>query len=297
MHLLVIEDDPRLSRLLKRLLEDDRHVVEVATDGRSGLEIAEDAPGIEGIILDIGLPDMSGLEVARRLRASGSGVHILMLTARDTVGDRVNGLDAGADDYLVKPFAFEELSARLRALGRRATPAGRRTAPHLVVGPIALDEAARRVTVDGATDRSQSARVLAARVPAAPRRPDADARPAARPGLAVRGRGDPQRGRCLHPLPARQAGRRGAAHRDGPGGRLPAVRCLTARAAPPSQRPHRPSRPTRPACCAASGPTSPCGAAGSPSRCSSSSGSSCTWPSTAPWRRPARPSWWPARAP
>jgi DNA-binding response OmpR family regulator len=151
MHLLVIEDDPRLSRLLKRLLEDDRHVVEVATDGRSGLEIAEDAPGIEGIILDIGLPDMSGLEVARRLRASGSGVHILMLTARDTVGDRVTGLDAGADDYLVKPFAFEELSARLRALGRRGTPTGRRTAPHLVVGPIALDEAARRVTVDGAT--------------------------------------------------------------------------------------------------------------------------------------------------
>jgi DNA-binding response OmpR family regulator len=150
MHLLVIEDDPRLSRLLKRLLEDDRHVVEVATDGRSGLEIAEDAPGIEGIILDIGLPDMSGLEVARRLRASGSGAHILMLTARDTDGDRVTGLDAGADDYLIKPFAFEELSARLRALGRRATPTGRRTAPHLVVGPIALDETARRVTVDGA---------------------------------------------------------------------------------------------------------------------------------------------------
>ena len=126
MHLLVIEDDPRLSRLLKRLLEDDRHVVELATDGATGLELAEDAPGIECVILDVGLPDISGLEVARRLRAEGSDVPILMLTARDTVGDRVTGLDAGADDYLVKPFAFEELSARLRAMARRS--AGRRVA-------------------------------------------------------------------------------------------------------------------------------------------------------------------------
>ncbi len=152
MHLLVIEDDPRLGRLLKRLLEDDRHVVELATDGRSGLEIAEEGPGIECVILDIGLPDISGLEVARQIRAAASEVTILMLTARDTVGDRVNGLDAGADDYLVKPFAYEELSARLRALSRRgANGASRRTQPRLVVGPITLDETARRVTVDDAT--------------------------------------------------------------------------------------------------------------------------------------------------
>lgn len=151
MHLLVIEDDPRLGRLLKRLLEDDKHVVELATDGRSGLEIAEGAPGIECIVLDIGLPDISGLEVAQRLRAGGSQTAILMLTARDTVGDRVTGLDAGADDYLVKPFAFEELSARLRALSRRGTPVGKRAEPKLQVGPITLDEAARRVTVDDTT--------------------------------------------------------------------------------------------------------------------------------------------------
>ena len=119
MHLLVIEDDPRLSRLLRRLLEEDRHVVELATDGETGLEIATATDGIEAIVLDVGLPDISGLEVARRIRATGSDVAILMLTARDTVGDRVTGLDAGADDYLVKPFAYEELSARLRALGRR----------------------------------------------------------------------------------------------------------------------------------------------------------------------------------
>ena len=150
MHLLVIEDDPRLSRLLKRLLEDDRHVVELANDGHSGLEIAEDAPGIECVILDIGLPDISGLEVARRLRAQGSDVTIIMLTARDTIGDRVTGLDAGADDYLVKPFAFEELSARLRALSRRGADATghRRTQPKLTAGAITLDETARRVTVD-----------------------------------------------------------------------------------------------------------------------------------------------------
>ena len=149
MHLLVIEDDPRLSRLLKRLLEDDRHVVELALDGETGLEIAEDAPGIECVILDVGLPDISGLEVARRLRAAGSDVQILMLTARDTVGDRVTGLDAGADDYLVKPFAFEELSARLRALGRRGTESNghRRTTPRLTVGDISLDEVSRKVAV------------------------------------------------------------------------------------------------------------------------------------------------------
>ena len=149
MHLLVIEDDPRLSRLLKRLLEDDRHIVELATDGETGLEIAEDAPGIECVILDIGLPDISGLEVARRLRAAGSDVQILMLTARDTVGDRVTGLDAGADDYLVKPFAFEELSARLRALGRRGhdVNGSRRGQPKLAAGVITLDETARRVSV------------------------------------------------------------------------------------------------------------------------------------------------------
>ena len=150
MHLLVIEDDPRLSRLLRRLLEEDRHVVELATDGVSGVEIAAAAPGIDAIVLDVGLPDISGLEVARRVRASGSDVAILMLTARDTVGDRVSGLDAGADDYLVKPFAYEELAARLRALGRRGN-GSRRAEPKLVVGPITLDETARRVTLDGKT--------------------------------------------------------------------------------------------------------------------------------------------------
>jgi two-component system response regulator MprA len=149
MHLLLVEDDPRLQRVLRRLLEDDRHVVEVAPDGRTALELVEATEGIEAIILDLGLPDISGLEVARRLRRDGRELTILMLTARDTVNDRVTGLDAGADDYLVKPFAYEELSARLRALARRVEPGARRPEPVLAAGPIALDERSRRVTVEG----------------------------------------------------------------------------------------------------------------------------------------------------
>ncbi len=147
MHLLVVEDDPRLGPLLRRLLEGDRHVVELATDGPTGLELAEGVPGLDAIVLDIGLPRLSGLEVARRLRTGGSRLPILMLTARDTVGDRVTGLDAGADDYLVKPFAYEELAARLRALARRASPAPERAGTQLTAGDIVLDERLRRVTV------------------------------------------------------------------------------------------------------------------------------------------------------
>ena len=149
MHLLLVEDDPRLQRVLRRLLEDDRHVVEVAPDGRTALELAEATAGIETVILDLGLPDISGLEVARQLRRGGRELSILMLTARDTVNDRVAGLDAGADDYLVKPFAYEELAARLRALARRSEPGARRPDPVLAAGPISLDERSRRVTVDG----------------------------------------------------------------------------------------------------------------------------------------------------
>ena len=149
MHLLIVEDDDRLRRLLKRLLEEQRHVVETAATGTEGLDLATTpGGGIDVVVLDVGLPDMSGLEVARRLRAAGSEVAILMLTARDTVGDRVSGLDAGADDYLVKPFAFAELSARLRALGRRSTPGPRRPEPRLRMGGILLDETRRLVTVD-----------------------------------------------------------------------------------------------------------------------------------------------------
>jgi two-component system, OmpR family, response regulator len=150
MHLLLVEDDTRLARALTRLLEEDRHIVEHAPDGRSGIELAGAIEGLDAVILDIGLPDMSGLDVARAIRDDGIDTSILMLTARDTVNDRVAGLDAGADDYVVKPFAYAEVAARLRALARRAEPGPRRAAPVLRAGAITLDETARRVTVDGA---------------------------------------------------------------------------------------------------------------------------------------------------
>ena len=133
MHLLVVEDDPRLVRLLRRLLEEDRHVVETATTGLDGLDIVEATTGIELVVLDLGLPDISGLEVARRIRASGSEVAILMLTARDTVGDRVTGLDAGRG-------RLPRQAVRLRGAGRSppgARPTRRERAtpePKLVAG-------------------------------------------------------------------------------------------------------------------------------------------------------------------
>ena len=146
MHVLVVEDNARLSRLLRRLLTQDRHVVETALTAEDGLEIATSSAELDVVILDVGLPDKSGFEVARMLRRQGSQVPILMLTARDAVSDRVEGLDAGADDYLVKPFAYEELLARLRALARRP-PARKLMA--LRSGPFELDEATRRVTIGG----------------------------------------------------------------------------------------------------------------------------------------------------
>ena len=148
MKILLVEDDPRLSRSLARLLEQDRHNVEVAPDGETGLDIALGENGIDVVILDIGLPDISGLEVARRIREERRELAILMLTARDTVDDRVTGLDSGADDYVVKPFSYDELAARLRALARRTASVVRRPEPRLTAGPISLDETSRTVTVN-----------------------------------------------------------------------------------------------------------------------------------------------------
>ena len=130
------------------MLERDRHVVEVTERGLEAVEIVSSGIGVEAVILDVGLPDISGVDVARRLRQAGHHVPILMLTARDGMADRVAGLDAGADDYLVKPFAYEELVARLRALDRRA--AGHHQIDQkLTNGPILLDQRLRRVEVTG----------------------------------------------------------------------------------------------------------------------------------------------------
>jgi DNA-binding response OmpR family regulator len=149
VHVLVVEDDPRLGRLLTRLFSNDRHVVDLAASGPDALDLLEANPSFDAVVLDVGLPLLNGFEVARRIRATGSRIPILMLTARDGLSDRVAGLDAGADDYLVKPFAYEELAARLRAVSRRADGSAPEVGSRLQVGPIVLDEARRSVTVDG----------------------------------------------------------------------------------------------------------------------------------------------------
>ncbi len=118
---LIIEDDEAILRFLRRGLAYEGYIVDTAVDGQSGLALARDHPP-DLVVLDWMLPGMDGLEVCRRLRAGGS-VPILMLTAKDAVHNRVQGLDAGADDYMVKPFDLDELLARIRALLRRASPA------------------------------------------------------------------------------------------------------------------------------------------------------------------------------
>src|SRR5258708_756915 len=125
--ILVIEDEQRITQFIERGLIYEGYRVEVAYDGRSGLAIARDNPP-DLVILDWMLPGLDGLEVCKRLR-SASSVPILMLTAKDEVADRVTGLDAGADDYLVKPFSFDEMLAPIRALFRRSLPASK---PHVL---------------------------------------------------------------------------------------------------------------------------------------------------------------------
>lgn len=119
-HILIIEDEQRIADFLRRGLTYEGFQVELRADGESGLKAARDNPP-DLVILDVMLPGLDGFEVCRRLRAGGT-VPILMLTAKDAVADRVKGLDSGADDYVVKPFAFEELMARVRALLRRSRP-------------------------------------------------------------------------------------------------------------------------------------------------------------------------------
>src|SRR5690242_12069165 len=117
-HVLVVDDDPRITDLVRRVLAYDGYSVSVAATGEEALARSLERPP-EVIVLDVMLPGFDGLELTRRLRAAGDKVPILLLTARDAVPDRVQGLEAGADDYLVKPFAPEELLARVKALLRR----------------------------------------------------------------------------------------------------------------------------------------------------------------------------------
>jgi DNA-binding response OmpR family regulator len=142
MHVVVVDDEPRMVELITGYLAENDVRTTGAHDGTSGLFAARQAD-VDALVLDLMLPGMSGTEVCKQLRREGNDVPILMLTARGTVAERVAGLEAGADDYLVKPFALEELHARLRAIRRRREPEEDR----LVVGDVALDEGDRRVWV------------------------------------------------------------------------------------------------------------------------------------------------------
>ena len=143
MHVLVVEDDAVLADGLSRVLGGHGMVVEVVGDGDRADALLQRAARAEVVVLDIGLPGIDGFEVVRRLRARGSQVPVLLLTARDAIEDRVRGLELGADDYLVKPFATAELVARLKALARRNAP----KPAVLALGDLALDLSAKRARV------------------------------------------------------------------------------------------------------------------------------------------------------
>ena len=145
-HVLVVDDDPPVRRMLERTLAAEGHAVTTAADGGAALAAVErEAPDL--VILDVAMPGIDGLAVTQRLRGKGMTAPILLLTARDAVSDRVEGLDAGADDYLTKPFAVEELIARVRALTRRGGGAG--AGAQLAVGELALDLDTRTVARAG----------------------------------------------------------------------------------------------------------------------------------------------------
>src|SRR5258708_18262100 len=146
MKILVVDDDAAVRDSLRRALQLETYDVSVAVDGADALAQVEENGEPDAVVLDVLMPNVDGLEVARTLRRSGRKVPILMLTARDEVSDRVAGLDAGADDYVVKPFALEELLARLRALLRRTAAGAVET---LRFADIELDPATREVRRDG----------------------------------------------------------------------------------------------------------------------------------------------------
>ncbi|SFM45208.1 two component transcriptional regulator, winged helix family [Ectothiorhodospira mobilis] len=145
MRVVVIEDEPALLAQLRQRLEDEGWMVDTSGDGRDGLFQLMEYPA-DVAVVDLGLPGMPGLEVILQVRAAGRDLPVLILTARGQWQEKVQGLEAGADDYLVKPFHMEELVARLKALARRAAGS---TDGRLVLGPLVLDTAAQQVTVHG----------------------------------------------------------------------------------------------------------------------------------------------------
>lgn len=145
MRILVVEDDENLNRQIKEALGEAGYVVDAAFDGEEGHFLGETEP-YDAVVLDIGLPQMDGLSVLEAWRRKGRSMPVLLLTARDRWSDKVQGIDAGADDYVAKPFHMEEILARLRALVRRAAGHAQN---EIVAGNVRLDVRAGRVTIDG----------------------------------------------------------------------------------------------------------------------------------------------------
>ena len=218
MRILVVDDEPAVREALRRALQLEGYDVELAGDGVEALERLA-VSGVDAVLLDVMMPRLDGLETCRRLRRDGNTLPVLMLTARDAVSDQVAGLDAGADDYVVKPFALEELLARLRALLRRLAPQGGDVLRFPATSPStrhAPGGTRRRA------DRADAHRVLAARALPAQPTPGADALGHLRARLGLRLRLRLELARRLHRLPAAQdgGGRQAAADPDDPRRRL-----------------------------------------------------------------------------
>ena len=211
MRLLLVEDDPTISRFLLKGLREDHHVVDLAEDGPSGIDQAV-AVEYDAIVLDLMLPGLDGFEVCRHMRDQRIDSPILVISARHAVGDRVRVLDCGADDYLTKPFAFEELLARLRALDRRGR--NRQTARTLSYGPLTIDPVDHRVTLESQTLTLTHTEYRLLEYLDPPRRIDRDARSARRVRLGPGLRSLLERGGRLCRVRSAQAVRRHAPRPD-----------------------------------------------------------------------------------
>ena len=238
VRVLVVDDEVNIAELLAMALRYEGWDLQMAHTGTDAVATARDFRP-DAVVLDIMLPDFDGLEVLRRMRADGSDVPVLFLTAKDAVEDRIAGLTAGGDDYVTKPFSLEEVVARLRGLIRRGGTAALAEAGNvLVVGDLTLDEDSHEVHRGGRRDQPDRDRVRAAALPDAQPAPRAEQGADPRPGLAVRLRRPGQRRRALHLLPPQEGRRRPRAddpHHAGRGLRAeagvvtPALRTLTAR--------------------------------------------------------------------
>ena len=238
---LVVDDDKAVRESLRRSLEFNGYDVSVASDGAealAGLGAAGPMSAPDVVVMDVMMPRLDGIETTRALRAAGNDVPILVLTARDAVGDRVEGLDAGADDYLTKPFALQELLARLRALLRRATAPPGEEDEVLAFSDLSMDIATREVRRGDRADRADPHRVHAAGDVPAPAAAGARAQLHPRGGVGLRLPDHRQLARGLRRLPAPQDRGRGRAPAD-PHRARRRLRAEGTRDRPPRARPRR----------------------------------------------------------